>query len=110
MVPDPPEVETPLTPRLRLHEALTGLTEHVYYQPPNNIELQFPCIKYERNGGDVAWAANRPYRHAKRYSVTVIDRDPDSTLPDQVEQLPYCGFDRSFQADNLNHWVFNLFF
>jgi hypothetical protein len=46
----------------------------------------------------------------KRYQVTVVDRNPDSDLPDQVQNLPLCQFSRFFTADNLNHFVFNLFF
>lgn len=97
-------------PRLQLHEILLELTVNVYFQPPSNVNLQFPCIKYERDGSHAEFADNAPYQHAKRYQVTVIDRNPDSTLPDSVEKLPYCAFDRAFQAGDLNHWVFNLFF
>ncbi len=94
--------------RLELQALLAGLTGHVYFQPPPN--MQFPCIKYERDSSLVEHADNKPYQRAKRYSVTVIDRNPDSTLPDLVEELPYCAFERAFQQDGLNHWVFNLFF
>jgi hypothetical protein len=40
----------------------------------------------------------------------VIDRNPDSELPDKVIELPLCKFDRFYTADNLNHTVFTLFF
>jgi hypothetical protein len=46
----------------------------------------------------------------KQYQVTVIDQDPDSGLPDKVEELPLCAFDRFFATENLNHHVFNLYF
>jgi hypothetical protein len=94
--------------RLELQTLLEGLTEHVYFQPPST--MSFPCIKYERDGSHKEWAGNKPYQHAKRYSVTVIDRNPDSTLPDSVEDLSFCAFDRAFQQDGNNHWVFTLFF
>lgn len=97
-------------PRLSLHEILTEITERAYFQPPNTLKMEFPCIRYERSGSDVQWAGDLPYRLAKRYQVTVIDRNPDSILPDQVEGLPLCEFDRWFAADGLNHWVFTLFF
>lgn len=96
--------------RLQLQSLLEEITEHVYFQPPATLHMQYPCIRYERNGSNVQRAANFPYRRAKRYQITVIDRNPDSTLPDQVEELSMCEFDRWFAADNLNHWVFNLFF
>jgi hypothetical protein len=96
--------------RLQLHSVLKELTEHVYFQPPSNVQMSFPCIVYQRSGSDSDFADNGTYRHAKRYQVTVIDRNPDSELPDLVEELPLCSFDRFFAADNLNHWVLNLFY
>lgn len=99
-----------MAPRLQLHSRLTGLVEHVYFQPPSNIKMSFPCILYTRDDSYSEHADNRPYIHAKRYQVTVVDRNPDSPLPDLVESLPLCSFSRAFAADDLNHWVFNLYF
>lgn len=95
--------------RLQLQSLLEEITPHVYFQPPATLQMQYPCIRYERNGSSVQRAANALYRRAKRYQITVIDRSPDSTLPDQVEELSFSEFDRWFAADNLNHWVFNVF-
>lgn len=72
--------------------------------------MQYPCIIYKRDDVDTTFADNKPYRHTKRYLVTVIDRDPDSRIPEKVADLPLCTFDRFYVADNLNHDVFNLFF
>lgn len=99
-----------MAPRLDLQTLLEGITEHVYFQPPTDSAMQYPCILYPRDASWSEHADNRPYASMKRYQVTVIDRDPDSALPDQVEELPLCRFERSYRADGLNHWVFNLFF
>lgn len=99
-----------MAPRLQLQSLLENITEHVYFQPPKNFQVEFPCITYIRDGSDAIRANNALYRRTRRYQVTVIDRNPDSTLPDEVEELPLCSFDRFFTADNLNHWVFTLFF
>lgn len=99
-----------MAPRLQLHSLLTEITDHVYFQPPENIVMQYPCIVYARDGDRTEFAGNRLYLHAKRYQVTVIDRDPDSDLPDKVQDLPLCQFVRFFTADQLNHTVFDLFF
>lgn len=96
--------------RLQLQTLLETITEHVYFQPPVNIQMQYPCITYARDSSQVNFADNRPYSHTKRYQVTVIDRNPDSELPDKVEELPLSSFNRFFAANNLNHYVFNLFF
>jgi len=99
-----------MAPRLQLHDLLAEMAEHVYYQPPNNMTIEFPCVLYARDDSFSEHADNRPYIHAKRYQLTVVDRNPDSPLPDQVEALPLCSFDRAYAMDELNHWVFNLYF
>jgi len=95
---------------LQLHDLLEEITEHVYFQPPENIRMAYPCIIYSRDGVSSDHANNELYRHAKRYQVTVVDRDPDTEIADKVEALQYAAFERSFPADDLNHYVFTLFF
>lgn len=97
-------------PRLSLQSLLEVLTDHVYFQPPSNAQMEYPCIMYSRDGVFTDHADNGLYRHAKRYQVTVVDRDPDTEIADKVEALPYVTFQRFFAADDLNHYVFTLFF
>lgn len=101
-----------MAPRLDLQQALRTIlgSDNVYFQPPASVTLQYPCIIYQRDFANTQFAGNRPYRYMKRYVVTVIDRDPDSLIPDKVAALPMCIFNRFYAADNLNHDVFNLFF
>lgn len=96
--------------RLALQALLESLTEHVYFQPPPTVQMQYPCIVYQRDRADTEFAGNSPYRYTKRYQVTVIDRNPDSDIPDKVAALPMCIFSRFFVVDNLNHDVFTLYF
>lgn len=42
--------------------------------------------------------------------VTVIDRDPDSVFAEKIAELPLCADNRFYTADNLNHFVYNLYF
>ena len=90
-------------------EQLLG-SSTVYFQPPSNIQLIYPCIIYERSYWNTTFADNKPYALNKRYALTVIDRDPDSAIVDKVINLPMCSFDRHYVSDNLNHDVFNLYF
>lgn len=85
-------------------------SDRVYFQPPTNAQIEYPCIIYKRNSIDPRWANGKPYNLEYSYSVTVIDRDPDSEIPGKIAALPKCNFDRFFTADNLNHNVFTLFF
>lgn len=85
-------------------------SSNVYFQPPSNVSMKYPCIVYRRDYAKAEFADNEPYKHRKRYQVTVIDPNPDSDIPDKVAKLPMCSFDRFFTADNLNHDIYNLFF
>lgn len=97
-------------PRIQLQEIFKEITPNVYFQPPDGTKLVYPCIIYARDMTHTLHADNRLYKGTKRYSVTVIDRNPDSPLPDQVLQLPMCSHDRFFTSDDLNHDVFTLYF
>jgi hypothetical protein len=98
--------------RQELQDLLKSLlgSENVYFQPPPADKIAYPCIIYNRERMDTDFADNKPYKHKKRYQVTVIDRDPDSVIHEKVAALPMCSYDRFYTADNLNHDVYNLFF
>lgn len=99
-----------MAPRLELQALLEGFADHVYFQPPENIQMQYPCIVYNRDFAEARFADNGPYRRTLRYLVTIIDRDPDSQIPGKVAELPMCTYNRFFTADGLNHDVYTLFF
>jgi hypothetical protein len=82
----------------------------VYFQPPSTVKMAYPCIVYKRSMIKTKFADNSPYMQKKRYTITVIDKDPDSSLPDQIGALQLCSFDRHFTFDNLNHDVYNIYF
>jgi hypothetical protein len=101
-----------MAPRSKLQELLVTIlgSDNVYFQPPSNIDMSYPCIVYRRDFREINHADNITYDNKQRYQITVIDPDPDSEVPDKLAELPMCSFDRFFTADNLNHDIYNLFF
>jgi hypothetical protein len=101
-----------MRPRTDLQTILEDLlgTRNVYFQPPENVKMQYPCIVYELSSERYSYADNIKYRQLKRYSITVIDRDPDTEIPDKLRELKYCSFERYFRSENLNHFVFEIYF
>lgn len=101
-----------MAPRLSLHALLKSITgvKEAYFQPPADITMVYPCIVYRLDDETSRFANNFSYFRRKRYLVTVIDRDPDSLIPDRVGSLPMCIFDRHFTANNLNHYAYKIFF
>ena len=101
-----------MSTRLELHELLCEIlgSEHVYFQPPESIRMQYPAIVYSRDDIENEPANNKPYIQSTEYNEIVIDADPDSEIVDRVSNLPMCTFDRHYAADNLNHDSFTLYF
>ena len=101
-----------LARRLELHEVLCAIlgSRNVYFQPPSNISMKYPCILYEIRDIDSKYADNFSYNQRTAYKVTIVDRDPDSFIPDKVGALELCSFDRHYVVDNLHHSVYKLYF
>lgn len=91
---------------------LTLGSENVYFQPPPTISMNYPCIVYSRDSDPygTTFADDIPYSNIHRYKVTVIDPDPDSDIPDKIGAFPMCIPENTFTVDNLNHYVYNLYY
>jgi hypothetical protein len=98
--------------RLDLQTVLESLQEglQVYFQPPSNVQMSYPAIVYNRDYRYAGFADNKPYATKTRYQVTVIDRDPDSLIPDKVGSMPLSTYVRHFTVDQLNHDIYDLYF
>lgn len=90
-------------------EAILG-SENVYFSPTNNLDTNYPCIIYQLIGQNTIFADDKKYRKLNQYSVTIVDEDPDSEIIEKIEELQYCYFSRAYEADYLNHWVYNLYY
>ena len=106
--------EEPDPKRLALQallEEISGYAEpDVHFQPPPNVELEYPCIIYKRDDAKTEHADNRPYRFTQRYQVMVISKKPDNPVLAKIAALPLCSYSRFYTAENLNHDVYNLFY
>ena len=83
-------------------------SRHVYYQPPETIKMAYPCIIYTLSRDDLLHADDIAYNRKKRYSVMVVDKNPDSELPDILADMFHVKMERHFTADNLHHFVYTI--
>lgn len=90
-------------------EELIG-SKNVYFQPPESYKMSYPAIKYSLSDVDNKFANNNVYIQDIRYMLTVMDYDPDSEIFHKLSKLPKCSFDRSYAKDNLNHFIFELYY
>ena len=85
-------------------------SRNVYFQPPSSVRMQYPAIVYSRKNIEGRFANDKIYRKLPCYEAILIDKNPDSEFIDKILDLPYCSFDRHYEADNLNHDVFTIFY
>lgn len=103
--------------RLELNAILCGIiniTEpdgdtHVYFDPPMDLKMKYPAIRYKRKKIDKVYANNIAYMYRTPYEIIMIDKSPDSEYVSKLLALPYCSHDRHYMANNLHHDVFTIY-
>ena len=85
-------------------------SEYVYFQPPENLKMRYPCIVYSLNGNFERQADNNAYHRRKEYSLLYITYDPDDAMIDKIADLPYCGMNKPYTAENLHHYPYTIYF
>ena len=99
--------------RLKLHTQLCEIlgSNHVYYQPPASVKMKYPAIVYQRNTNRKFSANNKRYLSFDSYDVTYIDSNPDSDIPDILEDsFELIRRQTRYVADNLYHDPYYLYF
>lgn len=95
--------------RLSLQAYLKTLTANVYFQPPENVKLIYPCIVYSRTRIDGTFADNNVYKLDHAYQLVYVHRNPDDQLIDTLAQIPTCRFQREYVSDSLYHDVYIIY-
>ena len=98
--------------RLNLQSKLEDLlgSKHVYYNPPENLKMEYPAIRYSKNDIENTYASNIKYISRDVYDLVVIDKKPDNPVIKKLLELPYSEFDRHYVADGLNHDIIRIFY
>lgn len=97
--------------RLKFQILLEELLEsrNVYFQPPSNIHMKYPCIVYELNRIQNQHADNTAYLKGLGFSVMLITRNPEDEMILKLDSLPYAYFDTHFESDNLHHYQYTIY-
>ena len=98
--------------RLELQTKLEKLfgNRRVYYQPPENLKMEYPCIRYSKSDIISRHADDIKYVNRISYEIIVIDKHPDNDVIEKILELPLSSYDRHYVYDNLNHDVIRLYY
>lgn len=91
-----------------LIKAAVGDDVRLYFQPPSNIDMVFPCVVYIRKDVLSERAGNKRYVSHESYDVTYISENSDNDILFKLLDIPMSEFDRRFVSDNLYHDVINI--
>lgn len=81
----------------------------VYFQPPENLKIEYPAVVFHLSKIEIDHASDMPYKGAKEYSVTLITKDPEPDVIDEILKIPYSSLDTTYISDGMNHFVFTVY-
>lgn len=84
------------------------ICDHVYFQPPTNTKLSYPCIIFKRKIKETVPADDIPYLRNQKYEILVIEKNYDIPIAEEVSSLPMCRHTGSYESENLYHNVYSL--
>lgn len=91
-------------------EELLGST-NVYYQPPSNSSIKYPCIIYELSSTDTIPADNKKYVKTNRYHVKHIYKSLDNELKNAIlDKFMMISHDNRMKVDGLYNDDFTLYY
>lgn len=97
--------------RIKLDAELKEIAgENVYYQPPESLKMNYPAIQYRRDKITPINADNINYVNYHKYTIIVIDKDPDSELVEKISNFKTCRHLSHYTKDGFNYDVFSLYY
>ena len=98
--------------RLELHNIFVKIFENnnnIYYQPPENIKIEYPALIYTKDNINIKYANNRSYIIKDRYMITIIDKRPDNQAIKKILNLENTSYNRHYVSNGLNHDVLTIY-
>lgn len=94
----------------RLEDLLKGDGITLYFQPPANKAMKYPCIIYEVEDAEILYAEDKAYGAYIGYQIMLITRKPDEKITAKIlKNIPFVRFDRAYISENLYHYIFNSY-
>jgi hypothetical protein len=100
--------------RLFLHSLLetTFPDVTIYYRPPGNILLEYPCIVYERKAFEPTFANTAAYIVGTRFQLSFLSQLPGYSSVQSLYALHGQGLivtsSDSYENDDIVHDVFSI--
>lgn len=83
--------------------------KRVFFNPDSNTKLAYPCIIYKEQTYNARRADNLRYFSSIEYQITIIDRDPDTSIHENIlDHFEHSRYSNNFRSDNLIHHILTI--
>lgn len=99
-----------MSSRLDLHNKLVSIlgTNNVYYQPPENLKMTYPCIRYNLTKVNAVKASDSVHILHPRYEIMLIStKNMDSLSVRILCEIPQTIMERVYISDGMYHYVYS---
>lgn len=102
----------------KIYNVLTSLgIKYVYFEPPSNTKINYPCAIYKRGTISTRNADNGIYKLNDSFDLTYISRDPADEMVhtiligDSTHEKPFqmIRHIRHYTVDGLHHDQYKIF-
>lgn len=84
-------------------------SKNVYFQPPSNTSLKYPCIVFKFSRFDTRPADNKPYIVTSCWEIHHMYKNPKHDLKEKfVFEAPFCSWDRRIVSDGVYNDYYTL--
>ena len=96
--------------RIKLQTLLENLlgSRNVYWQPPENLKMNYPAIVYSRDSVNNTRANDRLYFQQFPYTGVVITKDPEIEVIEKLSKMNNVGMSKPYVMDGLHHIPFSI--
>lgn len=109
-VPKSQTEDVHLAKRIDLQRYLESLVGkgRVYFEPPETLKIQYPCIVYNLSRFDPVSADNLSYTVHQDYDVQYITREPEPDIPLKLAYSKRFRAGQHFVSDGMHHFNYSV--
>lgn len=98
--------------RVRLHHYLENVlgSNKVYFQPPESVKMQYPCIRYNLAKVPVIHADDKVYLTNPKYVIVYITTQPDDDMRYTLVNSLGVPIIQTYAKDGLYHYIYEFYY
>lgn len=82
----------------------------VYFQPPSNLQLKYPCFVYHYENSTPMLADNTVHRFTDRYQVSYLTKKALDTTYVKLLEDPLVSYSSRYVSENIYHNVMSVYY